>query len=139
MAEPIPRRVTDILQDDEDLSTFNNLVRRSKVIVDIDTDEPFTIFAPSNAAFDKLPEGAIGRLIADETRLREVMFFHVVSGMFPDAELRERVSMPTLAGKPVLLECVGHSTYVGGALIEVADDAAENGFVHVIDTVLLPD
>jgi uncharacterized surface protein with fasciclin (FAS1) repeats len=59
--------------------------------------------------------------------------------MFPEVELRERVSMPTLAGKPVLLECVGHHTYVGGAMIETADQAAENGFVHTLDTLMLPD
>ena len=139
MAEPTPRRVTDILQDDPDLSTFNNLLRRSKVIVEIDSDEPFTVFAPTNAAFDKLPEGAVGKLIADEPRLREVMFFHVVSGMFPEAELRSLESVPTLSGAPALLECVGHHTYVGGAMIELADSAAENGFVHTLDTVMFPD
>jgi uncharacterized surface protein with fasciclin (FAS1) repeats len=139
MAGPMPRRVTDILQQDDDLSTFNNLVRRSKAIVDIDSDEPFTVFAPTDAAFEKLPEGSLGRLSADEARLREVVFFHVASGMYPEAELREREEVPTLAGKPALLECVGHHTYVGGAMIEVADQAAENGFVHTLDTVMMPD
>jgi uncharacterized surface protein with fasciclin (FAS1) repeats len=139
MAEPMPRRVTDILQEDPDLSTFNNLLRRSKAIVDIDSDEPFTVFAPTNAAFDKLPEGAIGKLVAEEPRLREVVFFHIVSGMFPEAELRELTSLPTLSGATALLECVGHHTYAAGAMIEVADQTAENGFVHTIDTVMMPD
>ena len=139
MADQIPRRVTEIIENDPDLSTFNQLVRRSKAIADIDTDEQFTVFAPTNAAFEKLPEGGLGRLVADETRLREVMFFHVVSGMFPEVELRSLDSVPTLAGVPALLECVGYHTYVGGAMIEVADYAADNGFVHTIDTVMLPD
>jgi len=135
----IPRRVTDIVNDDPDLSTFNNLLRRSKVIADIDSDEVFTIFAPNNDAFDKWPEGALGELIADEPRMRELVLFHVTEGMFPEPELRELDELPTLAGKDVLLERLDWHTYAGGARIELADIAAENGFVHVLDSVMVPD
>jgi uncharacterized surface protein with fasciclin (FAS1) repeats len=139
MAEPILRRVTDIVADDPALSMFNNLLRRSKVMADLDTDDAFTIFAPTDEAFDKLPDGAIGKLVADEGRLREVMLFHVAAGMYPRAELRESKELGMLSKQPALLECVGQRTYIGGALIESGDLAAENGYVHTIDTVMFPD
>jgi len=135
----IPRRVTDIVNDDPDLSTFNNLLRHAKVIADIDTDEPFTIFAPTNDAFDKLPPGALGELTSNMPRLRELVLFHVVSGMFPEPELRELDDLPTLAGKDVLFERLDWHTYAGGARIALADVAAENGFVHVLESVMVPD
>jgi uncharacterized surface protein with fasciclin (FAS1) repeats len=139
MADQLPRRVTDILRDDPELSTFNQLLRRSGVIVDVDTDEPVTLFAPTNDAFGKLPEGALGGLVADEARLREVVSFHVAPGMYPAAGLRTLEAVDTLLGQPALLECVGPRTYVGGAVIDLADLTAENGFLHKIDTVMFPD
>lgn len=139
MADTIPRRVTDILADDPDLSTFNNLLRRSKLIADVDTDDAFTIFAPTNAAFDAMPEGSIGELTGNEARLREVVAFHIAPGMYPEPELRELDEVATLADKEILVERLDWHTYVGGARIALADVAAENGFVHVIESVMIPD
>ena len=133
-----PARVTDIVRDTPELSTFNQLLRRSKVIAEIDTDAPFTIFAPTNEAFEKLPPNAIGALVDDPPALHEAILFHVVSGEYPEAGLRTETSIMTLAGVHVLIEKMDYRTYVGGALIEQADIEAENGFVHLIDTVILP-
>jgi uncharacterized surface protein with fasciclin (FAS1) repeats len=139
MAAPVmPDRVTDIVRDTPELSTFDQLLRRSKVIAEIDTDEPFTIFAPTNEAFEKLPPNTIGALIDDPPELHETVLFHVVSGLYPEAELRLESSVMTLAGVHVLIEKMDYRTYVGGALIEESDIEAENGFVHLIDTVMFP-
>jgi uncharacterized surface protein with fasciclin (FAS1) repeats len=138
MSDTIQRRVTDILHGQPEFSKFDHLVRTSKVIAEIDTDEPFTIFAPTNDAFEKLPAGTIGEVM-EQARLREVVSFHIVSGMVPRAELREQDSITMLTGQKALLECVGQTTHIGGALITMADMAAENGFVHAIDTVMFPD
>ena len=138
MSDTIQLRVTDIVHGEPDFSKFDHLLRTSKVIAEIDTDEPFTIFAPTNDAFEKLPAGTIGEAM-EQSRLREIVSFHIVSGMVPRAELREEDSVTTLTGQKALIECVGQNTHIGGARITTADMAAENGFVHAIDTVMFPD
>ncbi len=134
----MPDRVTDIVRDRPDVSTFNQLLRRSKVIAEIDNDRPYTIFAPANDAFEKLPPNTLGALVADPQALHEAILFHVCEGIFPEDELREETSIMTLAGVRVLVEAMNYRTYVGGAMIVEGDIAAENGFVHLTDTVLFP-
>lgn len=138
MATIVPSRVSDILQNSPDLSTFNQLIRRSKLIAKIDTDEPYTIFAPTNDAFEKLPAHAVGALIADDERFRETMAFHVVEGEYPELALRMLDEVDTLAGVPLLIVKMDTDTIVGGATIVDADETAENGYVHCVDTVLFP-
>jgi|ERR1035437_7577341 uncharacterized surface protein with fasciclin (FAS1) repeats len=134
----MPARVTEILRGSPEFSTFNQLLRRSHVIAEIDTDDQLTVFAPANEAFEKMPPNSLGALIADPAALHEAVLFHVIAGAYPEVALRAESSVMTLAGIHLLVEKMDYRTYVGGALITEGDIEAENGFVHVVDTPLFP-
>lgn len=136
---PAPETVGEILASMPELSTFNQLVRRSGLIVTLDRPGPYTVFAPSNDAFDALPEHTIGRFVNDEPHLRQVMQYHAAEGLFPAVELAHESSVLTLLGEPLGMLDVGPDLVVdGSARIVQADIQAENGIVQVIDTVLVP-
>ncbi|MEM7050889.1 MAG: fasciclin domain-containing protein [Acidobacteriota bacterium] len=103
-------------------------------------DGPFTVFAPTDEAFAKLPKGTVENLLKPENRhqLKEILTYHVVSGRLPASKVISRSGAQTLSGKPVSFEVDGSSVKIGGATVVQADVTASNGVIHVIDTVLLP-
>ncbi len=99
---------------------------------------PFTVFAPTDEAFAKLPAGALEALLADKEALTKVLLYHVVSGDVKAADVVKLNSADTVAGLPVAIKVDGDKVMVGDAQVIIADVAASNGTIHVIDTVLLP-
>ena len=106
----------------------------------ISGDGPFTVFAPTDAAFARLPEGTIASLLEPKNRdtLVRILKHHVVPGRLTAADLVGRDSVETLAGTELELEAVRGRLLVSEAVVESADVAASNGVVHVIDRVLMP-
>jgi uncharacterized surface protein with fasciclin (FAS1) repeats len=98
---------------------------------------PFTVFAPTDEAFAKLPEGKVESLLADPARLTEVLTYHVVPGRVTAAAAAGLSSAPTLQGDELPISIDG-GVHVGAANIVSADIEAANGVIHVIDRVLLP-
>ena len=110
-------------------------------------DGPFTLFAPTNDAFDKLPPGTLDDLLlpANKKTLQEILLYHVVPGNIVSSELSSKsVSLPTLLnGQSITVEKAGKSIYINGHKRKGAkgidvDIIASNGVIHVIDQVLLP-
>jgi transforming growth factor-beta-induced protein len=101
-------------------------------------DGPFTVFAPTDEAFDRLPAGTIDSLLADKARLREVLTYHVVSGRVPASAVARLSWADTLQGQSVHVESDGDGVRIDGARVLTADVPASNGIIHVIDRVLLP-
>jgi uncharacterized surface protein with fasciclin (FAS1) repeats len=107
---------------------------------------PFTVFAPSDAAFGKLPEGTVAGLLKDKTKLTAVLTYHVVAGRLTAADLKARadkdgyVTLTTVQGATLRIHFAGSTVHVGEkfASVAAADVAASNGIIHVIDGVLLP-
>jgi uncharacterized surface protein with fasciclin (FAS1) repeats len=99
---------------------------------------PFTVFAPTDAAFAKLPAGALDRLLADPEQLRAVLLYHVVPGRVTAEQVTKLDNARTAQGGSVEIRVSGGSVAVGGAEVLATDVAASNGLIHVIDTVLLP-
>lgn len=132
--------VGDILADDRELSTFNQLFRRAGVIKEVAGEGPFTIFAPTNAAFDALGPNGIGDVMQDPTRFRHVMEYHVAVGDYRAEGLDDVGSMPTLHGTPLAVITTDEGTAIGGgADILEADIEGANGVVHKISNVLMPE
>lgn len=138
------KKKADILTTAARSSQFTTLVR---AINAAELDEalrgrgPFTVFAPTDAAFAKLPKGTLESLLRPENRqqLRRVLLYHVVSGKISAAEGRRRAGAETLAGPRVPLTPRGsEGLEVDGARVVVADVGTDNGVVHAIDRVLLP-
>jgi uncharacterized surface protein with fasciclin (FAS1) repeats len=98
---------------------------------------PFTVFAPSDEAFAKLPAGTVESLLADPAKLTDVLTYHVVAGRVSAADAAGISSTPTVQGSELPISGDG-GVHVGDANVVSADIEASNGVIHVIDRVLLP-
>lgn len=102
-------------------------------------DGPFTLFAPTDAAFAALPEGALDGLMADpEGALKDVLLYHVVSRPIVAANILDRLEEATLEGDLVVFTIDGDTVKVNEAVIVISDIEATNGVIHAIDAVLAP-
>lgn len=99
---------------------------------------PFTVFAPTDAAFEKLPAGTLDGLLADKAKLSSVLTYHVVSGKVMAADVVKMTSADTVNGKSISIKVVDGKVMVNNATVVTADIKASNGVIHVIDTVLVP-
>jgi uncharacterized surface protein with fasciclin (FAS1) repeats len=102
------------------------------------SDGPFTVFAPTDEAFAKLPAGTVESLLANPEQLKKVLLYHVVSGDVKAADVAKLDSAETLNGAKVAINTKG-GVKVNDAHVIKADIGASNGTVHVIDTVLIPE
>lgn len=100
---------------------------------------PFTVFAPTDAAFAALPAGAMDQLLANPTgQLTQILLFHILPGRVTSADITNGMQATTQQGKPVNFEVSGDSIKINGANLVVKDIPATNGVIHVIDAVILP-
>jgi len=104
---------------------------------------PFTVFAPTDDAFAKLPPGTVDDLLKPENKdkLVKILTYHVVAGKYLSADVKQLpdgAKVPTLSGESIEVTFKGNDIYVGGARVVAADVPADNGVIHVIDAVILP-
>ena len=101
---------------------------------------PFTVFAPTDAAFAALPAGTLDSLLLPENReqLRSILTYHVVSGRVMASEAAAMTSAPTVQGASAPIAHVEGGLTIGGARIVTTDIACSNGVIHVIDAVMMP-
>ena len=106
----------------------------------LEGDGPFTIFAPTDAAFAALPAGTVETLLLPENleTLTDILTYHVVSGRVSSSQVVTLDSATTLLGEDVTVEVIDGSVFINGAQVTVVDVEADNGIIHVIDAVLLP-
>ena len=97
---------------------------------------PFTVFAPTDAAFAKVPKATLDALLADKAKLTAVLTYHVVAGKVMAADVKAG-KVKTVQGQELTIGTMGGVT-VNGAKVTQTDIVADNGVIHVIDTVLLP-
>lgn len=139
-AAPVAR-AADIVDTAVAAGSFNTLVAAVKAAGLVETlsgKGPFTVFAPTNAAFAKLPAGTVENLLKPENKaqLVAVLTYHVVAGKVMAKDVKAG-AVKTVNGKEATLATAGGVT-INGAKVVAADLAAGNGVVHVIDTVILP-
>ena len=136
--EPEPQTIVDIAVADGRFNTLVAAVVAADLAETLSGEGPFTVFAPTDEAFAKLPEGTVEALLADIPALTDILLYHVVSG----AVLAEDVVMldaaPTLLGENVSIRVEGGMVYLNDAQVIITDIIASNGVIHVIDSVLLP-
>jgi len=103
-------------------------------------DGPFTVFAPTNAAFAKLPEGTVDTLVMPENKekLTGILTYHVVPGKYLSKDLTDGMTMTTVNGQTLTVSMKDGKWYVNDAMIEIPDVVSSNGVTYVIDTVLMP-
>jgi len=99
---------------------------------------PYTIFAPTDAAFKKVPKKTLDALAKNKAKLKAVLLYHVVKGRVTASQVVKLKSAKTLEGSRVAIKVKNGSVYVGGAKVTTADVTASNGVIHVINKVLIP-
>ena len=130
----------DIVDIAVEAGSFTTLVTALQAAGLVDTlkgEGPFTVFAPTDAAFAALPAGTVEGLLADIPALTKVLTYHVVPGKVMSTDLSEGLTAATVEGSDVTITLMGGAK-VNGAAISTADIAASNGVIHVIDAVILP-
>src|SRR5512142_3136966 len=119
--------------------TLVTLVKQAGLAGALQGKGPFTVFAPTDAAFAKVPKSTLAALAKDKAKLRAVLLYHVVKGKVTAAQAMKVRSAKTLQGKSLSIRTTGGKVTIGGARVIKADIGASNGVIHVINQVLIPD
>lgn len=130
----------DIVDTAVAAGTFNTLVAAVKEAGLVDTLKgagPFTVFAPTDEAFAKLPAGTVEALLKDKAKLTAILTYHVVAGKVMAKDVAGMKSATTVNGASVAID-TANGVVVGGATVVKADIETSNGVIHVIDTVMMP-
>jgi uncharacterized surface protein with fasciclin (FAS1) repeats len=130
--------IVEIAAGDKRFDTLVELVKSAGLAETLSGEGPFTVFAPTDKAFRKVPKRTLSALGKDEAALRRVLLYHAVSGSYDAAELIRMRSVPSLAGPRLHVRKRGRNVRVSGAKIVQAGVVASNGVVHAINRVLIP-
>jgi uncharacterized surface protein with fasciclin (FAS1) repeats len=118
--------------------TLLALAKQAGLAGTLEGQGPFTVFAPTDAAFAKVPKSTLAALARDRSKLRAVLLYHVLKGKITAAKLVKRHSVQTLNGQSLSVRVTNGVVTVGGARVIAANIAASNGVIHVINQVLIP-
>jgi uncharacterized surface protein with fasciclin (FAS1) repeats len=118
--------------------TLAKLLTRAGLVGALEQPGPYTVFAPTDAAFKKVPKATLNALLRNRAKLRAVLLYHVVSGKVSAADVVKLSSAKTLNGKNVRIRVSGMNVFVNSAKVTQADVSASNGVIHVINRVLMP-
>jgi uncharacterized surface protein with fasciclin (FAS1) repeats len=132
---------SDIVGVASSAGTFNTLLAAAKAAGLVDTLQskgPFTVFAPTDDAFAKLPAGTVDNLLANPDKLKQVLLYHVVPGKVTASEVVGLSSATTAEGSDIAITVQGDTVMINNARVTQADVMASNGVIHVIDTVIVP-
>jgi len=121
-----------------DFNTLVTAVKAAGLVATLKGEGPFTVFAPTDAAFAKVPTDTLNALLADKAALANVLTYHVVAGKVMAADVVKLTSAETVQGQAVSIEVKDGKVYVDGAQVVTTDIKASNGVIHVIDAVILP-
>ena len=137
---PASKNIVEVAVEAGTFQTLVAAVKAAGLAETLQGEGPFTVFAPSDAAFAKLPAGTVEALLADKEKLAAILTYHVVAGrvMAGDIIKGKGATAKTVNGQSVTATVRGGKVYVNGAQVIAADVAASNGVIHVIDTVLMP-
>jgi uncharacterized surface protein with fasciclin (FAS1) repeats len=118
--------------------TLTKLVTKAGLAGTLSQPGPYTVFAPTDAAFKKVPKSTLKSLAKNKAKLRAVLLYHVVAGKVPSSEVVTMKSVKTVNGKSVRIRTSNGSVYVNAARVTKPDVNASNGVIHVINRVLIP-
>lgn len=136
----LPAFAKDIVQTARDNGSFNTLVVAINEAGLVDTLQgkgPFTVFAPTDAAFAKIPKDQLDALLRDKAKLAKVLTYHVVPGTVMAKDVKPG-QVKTVEGQAITVKSEGGKVMVDNATVTMTDVKADNGVIHVIDTVIIP-
>jgi uncharacterized surface protein with fasciclin (FAS1) repeats len=133
--------IVGVASGDDRFSTLVTAVQEADLASTLDSGGPFTVFAPTNAAFAKLPEDQLNALLQPENRdqLRSILTYHVVPGQVMAADIAgKQLEADTVNGQKLPIDATGGSVQAGNATVIKTDITASNGVIHVVDSVIVP-
>ena len=131
--------IVTIAVDAGNFKTLAAALTETGLVEALQSDGPFTVFAPTDDAFAKLPEGTLETLINDKETLKKILLYHVVAGEVTSKEVVNLTKAETLAGKNIKIKVIEGSVMINNSKVIGADIMASNGVIHAIDTVLIPE
>jgi uncharacterized surface protein with fasciclin (FAS1) repeats len=144
-AEPQPTKtessskdIVDTALSDPQFSTLVTALKAAGLVETLKGKGPFTVFAPTNEAFAKIPKAELDALLADKQKLTAVLTYHVVRGKLLAADVMKKKSVKTVEGGDATIASSKDGVKIGKAKVIATDITTSNGVIHVIDTVLMP-
>jgi uncharacterized surface protein with fasciclin (FAS1) repeats len=136
---PAKKDIVDTAVAAGSFETLVTAVKAAGLAETLKGNGPFTVFAPTDEAFAKLPKGAVAELLKDKDKLKSVLTYHVVAGKVMAADVVKLDSATTVQGDKVTIKTANNKVMVNDATVTKADIVCSNGVIHVIDTVLIPE
>lgn len=135
-----PNSIVDLATEDSSFTTLVEAIKSADLVGTLKGEGPFTVFAPTNAAFEKLPKGTVKSLLkaTNKSQLQDILKHHVVQGRKMAADVAGMSSVKMMSGETVPIRKNGNVVSVGDASIRRTNLEANNGVVHAIDSVLMP-
>lgn len=132
-------KIPEVAMSDDNFSTFVKLLNAAGLVDTLNGGGPFTVLAPTDAAFAKLPSGTVDSLMQPENRekLRSILMRHVIRGRLSSAKIGKMKTAETEGGNSLTVMKMGDQVMIGNANIIKGDILASNGIVHAVDAVLL--
>lgn len=138
---PVDGTIVDIAAKNGSFNTLVAAVKAAGLVETLSGKGPFTVLAPTDAAFAKLPPGTLEMLLKPENKkqLVDILTYHVVPGVaaYSDAVVK-MTEVPTVLGSPIAVKVAGGKVMLNGSTVVIADVEASNGVIHAVDTVILP-
>lgn len=134
------KNVVDTAVANGSFKTFSNALRQAGMVDKLQGKGPFTLFAPTDAAFAKLPAGQLDNLLKPENKaeLVDLLNYHVLAGRSSAAEVGRMDAAETINGESAAVKMSGSKLLIGGAVVTAPDIASSNGVLHGIDKVIIP-
>jgi uncharacterized surface protein with fasciclin (FAS1) repeats len=139
------KNIVENAVNSKDHTTLVAAVKAAGLVDTLSSKGPFTVFAPTNAAFGKLPAGTVDTLVKPESKatLTKILTYHVVPGKLNAADLKDGQKLKTVEGEELTVKASGGKVMIvdakgGSSTVTIADVNQSNGVIHVIDTVLMP-
>ncbi len=130
--------IVDTAMGNKDFSTLCELLKEAGLVETLKGAGPFTVFAPTNDAFKKIPQADLDALKKDKAKLKAVLTYHVVSGNNDAAAVSKMTKAKTVEGTECTITAKDGKVMVDGATVTKTDIKCKNGCIHVIDTVIMP-
>lgn len=133
------KTIVDIAVANPKFSTLVDALKTAELVSTLAGEKEFTVFAPTNAAFEKIPKEKLDELLANKEKLKKILTYHVVPGKVLASEVVELSDAETVEGGKITFKVEDDKVYVNEAEVVETDVDAKNGVIHVIDTVLTPE
>jgi len=137
-AVPASQSIVEVAASNPDFSTLVTAVTAAGLESTLSGTGPFTVFAPTNEAFAKIPAAQLQAILADKAQLTKILTYHVVAGKVLASDLKKKQKVATVEGDKVKILKSKKGATIDDAKIVQTDVPASNGVIHVIDTVLVP-